>query len=479
MFEEILEDLNNRIEVRSNLIELKKMLTSEENVYALKSEKLYDVSLFKVLFDDEDAKVRKNVALIAGVLEEPELAEIIYSHYLTEGTLFVRSSYLTALARYDCTPYMETLAARKREIESGDIDDETLKHLADELKALKVIVKEDGAHHHHVFREPKTPVNVILAAKKSAATIIKEMYPNATENFMGFMIKTSSIKKLFTIRVFRDIYFPLNGLKSYDKAELAKAICEGNLLKLLDELHESSCESFYFRITSKDVDVAELGARISALSKGRLENSADNYEIEIKLIKGSEGRFGCLLRLYTLRDKRFAYRQESLSTSMHPSDAALMVRLADEYIKSDVQIIDPMCGVGTLLIERMKLRKATYVYGVDVFGDAIERARVNSTKAGIVINYINRNYFEFKHDYPFDEIITQLPEINGEGEDQFYRQFFVKSDEILKKNGIIIVNSKRKNLIKKHIRLAKHYKLLREYVMNEREESCVYVIEKQ
>lgn len=37
---------------------------------------------------------------------------------------------------------------------------------------------------------------------------------------------------------------------------------------------------------------------------------------------------------------------------MHPSLAALIMELAAPYLKENAQIIDPFCGVGTMLIER-------------------------------------------------------------------------------------------------------------------------------
>ena len=80
---------------------------------------------------------------------------------------------------------------------------------------------------------------------------------------------------------------------------------------------------------------------------------------------------------------------------------------------------------------------ARNAYGIDSFGEAVEKARVNSKIAGMQINYINRDYFDFVHDYKFDEIVTDLPagNLTKPELDVLYRRFFEKSDEVLTEDG--------------------------------------------
>lgn len=94
---------------------------------------------------------------------------------------------------------------------------------------------------------------------------------------------------------------------------------------------------------------------------------------------------------------------------MHPSLAALIMELAAPYLKENAQIIDPFCGVGTMLIERDIRVPAREKYGTDIFGEAIDGARENAALAGEQINFIHRDFFDFKHDYLFDEIVTNMP----------------------------------------------------------------------
>ena len=68
------------------------------------------------------------------------------------------------------------------------------------------------------------------------------------------------------------------------------------------------------------------------------------------------------------------------------------MEIAKPYLKEDAQIMDPFCGVGTMLVERDRKVPAREVYGTDIFGDAIEMARVNTELAGRKFNYIHRDF---------------------------------------------------------------------------------------
>ena len=115
MFEKYIQEIHAGSNERKALTELKAMLKKPENAEAVKSEKGYSPSLFCELLDNSDAKVRKNAALVMGMLREPELAERLVNAYCSEDILFVKSSYLEALASYDYSFCSDILLARKKE----------------------------------------------------------------------------------------------------------------------------------------------------------------------------------------------------------------------------------------------------------------------------------------------------------------------------------------------------------------------------
>lgn len=52
-----------------------------------------------------------------------------------------------------------------------------------------------------------------------------------------------------------------------------------------------------------------------------------------------------------------------------------------------------------MLMERDLLVPAGDMYGLDIFGEAVIKARENAKAAGRQINYINRDFFDFTHKY--------------------------------------------------------------------------------
>ena len=156
--------------------------------------------------------------------------------------------------------------------------------------------------------------------------------------------------------------------------------------------------------------------------------------------------------------------------------AAMLMYLAKPYLKENAQILDPCCGVGTMLIERDILVPAREKYGIDIFGDM---ARENAALAGEKINFIHRDYFDFKHDYKFDEIVTNMP-VKGkkakEDMDAFYARFFEKSKSLLAEDGIIIMYSNEVGFVKKQLRLQPCYRLIQEYTIRKKDSYCLFII---
>lgn len=485
MCEAYLVELNEKKNVRSNLIAVKEFLKAPEHIMEFKNAAGYSPELMASFLEDEDPKVRKNAVIIMGLLGEEGFGKIIAEHYFTEQTFFVKSAYLTALKSYDFSQYETQLDERRKFLEQGNFEQSDLKHAAAELKVLQTMTEAEGISHiKHEFCNPDKPVKVIFTAPREIRGYLKKEIENAGGKgtqavFCGVMTETADIKKLASIRIYKDLLFPLNNLKSVDKADIPAAVCNGELYEILEKLHKGAEYPFKFRLTAKDVDLSDIAARIQTLSGQKLINSVSDYEAELKLVTGKDRKYGIFLKLYTLSDKRFAYRKNTVATSMSTVNAAFTAYIAQNFMKENAQVIDPFCEVGTLLIERSKRVKTGHAYGTDIFGTAIEYARINTGKAGHNVNYINRNYFDFSSEYFFDEIITEMPKLERDEADGFYKRFWAKSDELLKDDGVIIMVSGEMGLVKKYIRLMKKYRLVLECPLGSKDDSCVYVIKKE
>jgi tRNA G10 N-methylase Trm11 len=207
----------------------------------------------------------------------------------------------------------------------------------------------------------------------------------------------------------------------------------------------------------------------------------DSYELEIRLLERKDGTFAPMVRLFTIPQKRFAYRRQYVAASIAPVNAALVAELARLYLKEGAQILDPFCGVGTMLIERTRAVSAGTMYGIDIFGEAIDKARENTQKAGERINYINKDFFEFEHEYLFDEIITDMPQVTSARDKdqirQLYRDFFRKAGTHLKKDGVMILYATEAGLVSDMLGAHPEYRLVQRFTMNEKSGAGVFIIQ--
>lgn len=474
--EQLLNELVENKNIRTNLSTLRQTIKDEEK----KAELLTQVGKQEVLFlsflQSEDAKTRKNAALLFGDLAYQNALEALYEAYVSENTLFVKASYLQAMAELDVSEKMPELKEKLTELLALEVEPENKKHVDEEIRALrKIIIQAEGIRCHTPDLKGKH-VKVILLTNRTQRETIRRTIDcgEASVHPLGVQVETDDLEKLMRIRTYRELVFPLEveGYLSDNPIEAAQKIWNSGVLTLLDSLHKEQGE-YYFRIECKSAMDLEkrsaftrkLATELESLSKGQLINSTSDYEVELRLIANKEGLFFPCIRLLTIKNQRFAYRKNAISASIHPSTAALIMELAKDYLKEDAQIMDPFCGVGTMLIERNKKVPAREMYGTDIFGEAIVFARENTELAEMRVNYIHRDFMDFKHDYLFNEIVTNMP-LRGQKSkqemDAFYGDFFEKAKTHLTKDAVIIMYTNEIGFVKKQLRLHKEYSLLQE-----------------
>ena len=466
------------------------------------------------LLEEEDPKVRKNVAMILGELEWMGAADALVTAYEREQTLFVKSTYLKALAYLDITAYQERFKTRMEELLSYTPAAEEKKHIDEEVRALSRLLEKAEESTDHTFTGFKNPHEMLLltghartdVTLKEIGVLPADIRRKTAKHPLGVAVYTKDVRAMANLRTYRELLFPIRLKQEAEQAEvLADEVWQSGIGDFLKECHKQGTP-FRFRVeiradmeNDKRASFAKKFAiqleRVSAsfvrtsLTRIVMEKSTDSedgnsyttgdYETEIRLIKKKDGSFAPFLKLYTIPMRRFSYRKNVVAASIHPSLAAMLVSLAKPYLKENAQILDPFCGVGTMLIERDIAQPAREKYGIDIFGPAIEGARENASLAGEKINFIHRDYFDFKHDYLFDEIITNMP-VRGRqsrGEmDALYASFFEKSKEILTPGGVMIFYSNEEGMVKKHLRLHSEYRLIQEFVISEKRHFSLYIV---
>lgn len=475
--DQIYKELSEQVNVRSNLSNLRQKIKDQDAQQSAYHWIADHEALFLEFLSNEDAKTRKNVALLIGDACYQPFMEALWKAYSKETTLFVKSAYLTALSHLDVKPLLKQLGTRLDELMSMETEEENRKHISEELHALRNILIRYQGITRHTFDTHGEEKELLLFANHTHRELVRRSLPvkEASLHPLGILVRTNNIDEIWKVRSFREILFLVHTRPEFVPAkpkEAAKALMDAGMVEQLLGLHRENTP-FYFRIECKgrmtleerSIFSKKLAEELERLSNGMLVNSTSDYEIELRLIENREGSFLPCLKCSSLKDHRFDYRKNFISASIHPATAALLMEIAAPYLKEDAQIIDPFCGVGTMLIERNKLVAAREMYATDIFGEAIEKGRENASLAGARINFIHRDFFDFKHDYLFDEIVTNMPmrgKRTREEMDAFYGYFFRKVPEISQKEAIIVMYTNEIGFVKKQLRLHPQFQLLQE-----------------
>jgi tRNA (guanine6-N2)-methyltransferase len=171
-------------------------------------------------------------------------------------------------------------------------------------------------------------------------------------------------------------------------------------------------------------------------------------EIWVTLLN-DEALYGLRLSDRTMRHR--AYKISHLPASLRPTVAAAMVFLSDP--KPDDVFLDPMCGAGTILIERALAGRYRSLLGGDIDPTAVETS----------LNNIGPRYKPIRvrrwdatalplEDASVDKVATNLPfgEQIGTHEDNvhLYPRFFREMARVVRPGGRLVTLSGERQLIR-------------------------------
>ena len=517
-------------QLRQSLIDLRDALKDEKNrrefAYLLGG----DFSKLCALLEHGDPKIRKNAASILGKMESEDLLPILFDAYKREQTLYVRADYLKAMAGMDCSPLFGALKERLTQLRGTEMLPEEQKHVQEEIRALQEIVLRYEKRERHRFVGWDEPLEIILTVNRCLREVTARQITTGKLTMLagGIRIEGAKAGELRAIRTYREMLFPIPGRKTVPEniscqpdvgssgtmaqsteavsregtagrqtGKLSAALAEqigtalaAPVLELARRLHQGE-GAFPFRLELKSRTEPErkgtflrrISAALEQASGGELLNSVSDYELEIRLLERKDGTYLPMVKFLTIPDTRFAYRRDSVASSIAPANAALVAELARPYLKEGAQVLDPFCGVGTMLIERDRAVKTGIMYGVDIFGEAIEKAKANTERAGCQIYYVNKDFFEFEHGYRFDEIITDLPQVTAahplEEIRGLYRDFFAMAGRVLQTEALLVVYTTEPRLVTDAVRERREYTIKEKHTMNEKNGTGVFIIRRQ
>ncbi len=483
---EAYQNLQSHKDVRTSLSEIRKEIRSEAGRAEWESITDAGQAVMRAL-SDEDPKARKNAAALLADLKCRDAADVLFDAYECEETRFVRAEYLNALKHTDCREYLPALKEQQQKLMTGEIGEEARKHVREELRALTELIRgqEKHAGYHRFCGLKRQTEAVLLTDPAFAKSVAEEIQGRKKIIPGGVRVLTDQYEELAQIRPVREILLVRPALEAEEPGEIAQTMLSDGLLGFLRETHSGEdCFCFRMELAGMEAEARirltkQISAALEDASGFDLINSTSEYEVEFRLIRKKSGEWLFFVKLFTVTDPRFLYRREVISAGMQPYLAAGLAALARPYMKEHAQVLDCFCGAGTWLIERNYVLPSRSAYGIDTFGEAVKKARINSETARMPIHYINRNFFDFTHEYLFDEIYADFPEMpenDRAGADRFYRQFLQKADSLLAAGGRIFVYTRENQLLKKQLRLHKGFRILQETVIQKKSEKTFYVL---
>lgn len=197
---------------------------------------------------------------------------------------------------------------------------------------------------------------------------------------------------------------------------------------------------------------------------------ADNAQIEVWAnLLGSRLLIGFRLSDRTMRHRH--KKRVELPASLRPSMAAALVLLTEP--DADDIFLDPMCGSGTILLERLYAGPSQMILGGDILPDRVTASRQNMPKPrkGRKKRDISIRQWDARQlpldDASIDKVATNLPfgkQIGTRQElDSLYSAVFAELERVVRPKGRIVLLSSEFDLVKNCIRRLPQLRIITGY----------------
>jgi len=220
--------------------------------------------------------------------------------------------------------------------------------------------------------------------------------------------------------------------------------------------------SGYHPFHRKEAQIRIEKAVQKANSRWLLVDDNSVLEIWLNILERNEVITGLRLSDQSMRHR--TYKLESLPASLRPTVAATMVFLSNPQAQ-DI-FLDPMCGAGTILIERAEWGAYTQLFGGDLQHEAVEIARLNIGQKyePIQLSQWDATQLRTVFTHSIDKVVCNLPfgkQLGSPAENvPLYEQFLTEMARVLKPNGRMVLLSGDFDLLQQKLRASAQFNLI-------------------
>ena len=445
--------------------------------------------LIKAL-EDEDIGVKERAIKALGILKKKETVPYLVK-FLKSKNVDLQKEAIKSLSDIGNEEALRNLVGSKGKVsfENYNVLNKSLLRLGydsrEEInkKIFNKLEKELKITQFSYLAEvPKGLEKVAIADIKSKYSIIlrKILLGKIIFDYQG------DIRKLRELKSVEKIYLFLTLLKrEKTKGKFLDQLNKTDILSPLFLFKKDKNFSFFLNLRElrNFTQKAELS---QALRQWLTEKTSwiplsQGYNIEFKIFSGDKDLF-LTLELVKFLDFRREWRKYLVSTSLEPSLAYLMCFLSG--ISNDDVFLDPMCGSGTIVIERVFAGYYKRIIGSDIDRKAIESAKNNLDLARkkVEIYQWDATDLPLKKD-SVTKVVVNMPYGRRVGSHQsnlkLYPLFLKKLDKIVSKGGKIVILTQEKKLLNHLVKKMKKFLIERKITVNVGElEPDIFVLKK-
>jgi 23S rRNA G2445 N2-methylase RlmL len=366
--------------------------------------------------EDSEPKVRKNAAISLASFEDSDAPRDLIAALQKESIPWVRASQLLAIGKLGgpiAAPFLQTYSP------SDDREVEAVRKARDRCVTQRQSIRWiEGIQ----VDEPII-LDVPIGLEQTVQEELRaKRFPDAVKLDEGKLQLSGSVDPGRLLAELRCIYrwmFHVGSLPCFrelmqSKEKLSELLDHSQVLSDIRNwlTGDTDVLRYRFALTGRRIRKEEylqlLSLARAAMNRQRMEDSPSSYSFELNLHCYHDRIEACLAPTWTSVE-RFSYRALDVGASINPVVAACLARLV-QTPQSKI-ILDPTCGSGTLLFERVQLNEALECIGIDISPTAIKAAKRNAAALGPggrinlqVGDAANRANWR-----PVDEVLANLP----------------------------------------------------------------------